>query len=155
MKKEIIYPFFLQCCKFTQDLYWEIVFENLAYGKTPYGTYLTDDYFCCNFKNKDFSYKLDKENPEKIYKDIYKLLVKKLNLVSHNERLEKIKKITEIENEKKESRQNWTSIKKKSVKDLFIEKYAIEMKNKYNLTVEQTNYLISYIFIGLSFKILN
>ena len=35
IKKEIIYPVFLECCEFSSDTFWANVFEDLAYGKTP------------------------------------------------------------------------------------------------------------------------
>ena len=35
------------------------IFEDLAYGKTPYGAYFNKDFLCCSFKGKEFSYKLD------------------------------------------------------------------------------------------------
>ena len=62
IKKEIIYPIFLECCQYTTDIFWENVFEDLSYGKTPYGTYITKDFLCCNYKEKEFSYKIEKNN---------------------------------------------------------------------------------------------
>ena len=56
---ELIYPFFIDCCKYTDDIFWKFVFEDLAYGKTPYGIYLTKNFLCCNYKGKEFSYKID------------------------------------------------------------------------------------------------
>ena len=75
MKKEIIYPVFLECCQFTIDSFWENIFEDLAYGKTPYGTYINKDFLCCSYKDKEFSYKIERKDSEKLYKDIYNLLV--------------------------------------------------------------------------------
>jgi hypothetical protein len=59
-----------------------------------------------------------------------------------------------IEEEIKESRKNWTSIRKKNIKDLLIENYVIDMKNKYSLTVKQSKYLLSVIFIAMIFKVI-
>ena len=63
IKREIIYPIFLECCQFTDDKFWENVFEDLAYGKTPYGTYISKDFLCCSYKKKEFSYKIEKKLP--------------------------------------------------------------------------------------------
>ena len=63
IKREIVYPIFLECCQFTDDKFWENVFEDLAYGKTPYGTYISKDFLCCSYKKKEFSYKIEKKLP--------------------------------------------------------------------------------------------
>ena len=47
---ELVYPFFLKCCEYTDDIFWKFVFEDLAYGKSPYGTYITKNFLCCNYK---------------------------------------------------------------------------------------------------------
>ena len=44
IKKEIVYPVFLECCEFSVDSFWENIFEDLAYGKTPYGTYINKNF---------------------------------------------------------------------------------------------------------------
>ena len=74
IKKEILYPVFLECLQFINDAFWENIFEDLAYGKTPYGTYINKDFLCCNYKNKEFSYKIEKKDPKTLYNDIYSLL---------------------------------------------------------------------------------
>ena len=40
------------------------------------------------------------------------------------------------------------------MKELLIELYVTKMKNKYFLTLEQTRYLISIIYIGILFKVI-
>jgi hypothetical protein len=47
-KREIAYPVFLEACQYTEDAYWENIFEELAYGKAPYGTYISKDFLCCS-----------------------------------------------------------------------------------------------------------
>lgn len=153
-KKEIIYPIFLECCQYTNDIFWENIFEELAYGKTPYGTYISKDFLCCNYKDKEFSYKIEKKKSCQLYNDIYSLLYKKLGLLSPRDKMRKKIDFYNIEEEIKESRKNWTSIRKKNIKDLLIENYVIDMKNKYSLTVKQSKYLLSVIFIAMIFKVI-
>lgn len=153
-KKEIIYPIFLECCQYTNDIFWENIFEELAYGKTPYGTYISKDFLCCNYKDKEFSYKIEKKKSIQLYNDIYSLLSKKLGLLSPRDKMKKKIDFYNIEEEIKESRKNWTSIRKKNIKDLLIENYVIDMKNKYSLTVKQSKYLLSVIFIAMIFKVI-
>ena len=153
-KKEIIYPIFLECCQYTDDIFWENIFEDLAYGKTPYGTYISKDFLCCNYKDKEFSYKIEKKKSTQLYSDIYLLLSKKLGLLSPRDRIKKKIDFYNIEEEIKESRKSWTSIRKKNIKDLLIENYVIDMKNKYSLSIRQSKYLLSIIFIAMIFKVI-
>lgn len=154
IKKEILYPIFLECCQFTTDIFWENVFEDLSYGKCPYGTYISKDSLCCNYKDKEFNYKIEQKDPHQLYNDIYNLLSKKLGLLSQRDKLKKKIDFYNIEEEIKEGRKNWSSIRKKNIKDLCIEKYVIDMKNKYSLSVKQTKYLLSVIFIAMVFKVI-
>lgn len=155
IKKEILYPMFLECLEYATDNFWENVFEDLAYGKSPYGTYISKNFLCCNYKNKEFSYKIENKNAEQLYNDVYNLLTKKLGLLSVRDKLNKKIDFFNIEEELKNTRKNWNSIRKKNIKDLLIENFVINMKNEYSLTISQTKKLISNIFIGMIFKIIN
>jgi len=53
--KEIVYPIFLECCQHADNMFWENIFEKLAYGKTPYGTYISNNFLCCGYKDKKFT----------------------------------------------------------------------------------------------------
>jgi hypothetical protein len=154
IKKEIIYPIFLECCQYSNDIFWENIFEDLAYGKTPYGTYISKGFLCCNYKDKEFSYKIEQKDSEQLYKDIYLLLSKKLGLLSQRDKMKKKIDFFNIEEHLKEGRKNWSSIRKKNIKDLLIENYVLDMKNKHLLTLKQTQYLLSIIFIAMIFKVI-
>ena len=54
MKRELLYPFFIDCCAFTEDKFWKSVFEDLAYGIAPYGAYVSKGAIMCNYKDKEF-----------------------------------------------------------------------------------------------------
>ena len=152
IKKDIIYPIFLECSQFITDKFWENIFEDLAYGKSPYGTYITKGSLTCKYKDKEFIYKIEKKDVKTLYTEVYVLLSKKLGLLSHQDKLNKKIDFENIENEIKEGRKNWTSIRKKNIKDLIIENYVISMKNKFSLNIKQAKYLLSIIFIGMVFK---
>ena len=154
IKKDIIYPIFLECSQFILDKFWENIFEDLAYGKSPYGTYISKGSLTCKYKDKEFIYKIEKKDPKILYNEVYLLLTKKLGLLSHQDKLNKKIDFENIENEIKEGRKNWNSIKKKNSKDLLIENYVITMKNKYFLSMKQSKYLLSIIFIGMVLKII-
>tara|TARA_B110000908_G_scaffold164477_1_gene212594 strand:- start:108 stop:773 length:666 start_codon:yes stop_codon:yes gene_type:complete len=154
IKKEIIYPVFLECCEFAIDAFWENVFEDLAYGKTPYGTYINKNFLCCSYKNKEFSYKIERKDPKTLYDDIYRLLTKKLGILSQKEKVKKRVDFHKTESRIKEFRQEWGNIRKKNIKDLLIQRYVVDMKNKHSLTIKQAKYLLSVIFIAIVFKVI-
>ena len=152
-KREIAYPVFLEACQYTEDAYWENIFEELAYGKAPYGTYISKDFLCCSYKRKEFSYKIEKKDAKTVFEDVYNLLTNKLGLLSQREKLDKRKAFSEYEDTIKDSRQTWTDIKKKNIKELLIELYVVRMKKKHSLSLKQSRHLLSIITIALCFKV--
>jgi hypothetical protein len=82
-------------------------------------------------------------------------LVKKLGLLSIRDKLNKKIDFNNIEEELKLVRKNWNNIRKKNIKDMLIENFAIKMKNKYSLNLKQSRKLISSIFIGMIFKVIS
>ena len=155
IKKDIVYPIFIECCTYTTDTFWETIFEDLAYGKTPYGTYISKDFLSCKYKKKDFSYKIERKHPQIIYNEVYDLLANKLGLLSQQEKNKKKKIFIDMENNLKDSRKNWNDIKKKNIKELLIELYVTRMKNTFSLSIFQARYLASIIYMAMIFKIIN
>ena len=150
---ELVYPFFIECCKYTDDIFWKFVFEDLAYGKTPYGIYLTKNFLCCNYKGKQFSYKIDsKKNKKILFEEIYNILHKKFGLLSKDDKIKRKQLFENTEAQIQDNNKNWNKIRKKSIKQNIIEKYAIDMKCKYNLSNIQMKKLFSIIIIGMIFK---
>jgi hypothetical protein len=152
VKKEIIYPFFLECCQYADDTFWENIFEELAYGKPPYGTYISKDFLCCSYRNKEFSYKIERKAPEVLHADVYKLLTEKLGILSYREKAQKKLDFHELEKTIQESRSDWSNIRKKNIKDVMYERYVIDMKNEHNLTLKQCKHLLATILVSIMFK---
>ena len=154
VKKEIIYPIFFECFKYIQDTFWETVFEDLAYGKTPYGTYISKGFLSCSYKDKEFSYKIENKNPEILYNDVFDLLSNKLGLQSQREKNKKKQDLQLFEDELKDYRKSWNNIRRKNIKDLLIEQYVMDMKNKHHFDIKQSQYLLSVIYISMIFKVI-
>ena len=154
---ELVYPFFIKCCQYTDDLFWQFIFEDLAYAKSPYGTYITKNFLCCNYKDKEFSYKIDsKKDPEVIYNEIYSLLKNKFGLLSEKDKLIKRKIFNNTnQNAVKGITLGWKNIKKKNIKNIIIENYVIKKKKEHNLSNHRSKYLLSIIMIALIFKNIN
>lgn len=185
VKRELLYPFLLECIQYCPDSFWESLFEDLAYGSPPMGAYISKNFLCCSYKNREFAYKLERKdvsvanptsgrevsvgNPsvsaddpieepdtrtgaEILYNDIYTLLTEKLGVFSQKEKLKKRLAFKDFENSVRNSQQDWSSIKKKTVKNSLYEQYVIDMKNKHKLTVKTARYLLALIMTCLLFK---
>lgn len=152
MLRDIVYPFFLECIKHTSDPYWKSIFEDLAYGLSPYSTYISRDTIICNYKDKEFAYRIQKKQSEVLFEEVSTLFKTKLKLLSPTEILSNKNDLfflheNTIYNE-------WSSIKKKNIKETIVENFAIDMKNKHFLSAQQTKYLINVIFIALIFRVI-
>ena len=110
--KEILYPYFLECTKFTNgDNYWSSIFENLSYGICPYGIYIKNNNLCCNHKINKFRYSLLNKDSETLYKDIYKLF-SDIGLMSKKD------KLSIYNNNNNLSNTDWSFIKKRVLRIL-------------------------------------
>ena len=149
MKNDLIYPIFIECCQYTTDPYWVSIFGDLAYGRTPYGVYISKGFLCCNYKTKGFSYKIEKKDPDVMFKEVYGLLTTKMGLHSFAEKEDqKVLFYGSINVDK----QNWGNIRKKHTKEILIEKFILEMKNKHNINLNDARKLFSLVCIALLFK---
>ncbi len=153
--KEIIYPHFLHCCQETEDLYWKYIFEDLSYGRAPYGVYFTKGFMCCGFKGKEFSYRVDPNIPiPQLFKEVKTILKSKLGIQSSSDILssrEKFEKTSErlALNEC----DDWNLIKKKEVKCLLLENFIISQSKSLNRM--QQKKLLSSLMLAIQLKIIN
>ena len=146
MTTKLVYPVFLECCKYTNDNFWKYIFEDLAYKKTPYGIYIYCDYICCNYKGKEFNYKIDPvKNSKDLFDDIYSLFNKRFELLSEKDKLTR-------RNLFEESDDKILHLKKNKYNTIF--RYIIDMKLKWELTLDQANKLLSYIMLAFLLKLL-
>ncbi len=132
----LVHPIFIKCIKYTEDIFWKSIFEDLSYGKCPYGIYIYNDHICCNYKDKKFSYKIDcSKDPEIIYNDVYTIFKNKFGLLSKTDKLYKDKLLLNTQNKLSDNLNNdWSYIKKKNIKTIFLEKYVIKNTKKYGLS---------------------
>lgn len=154
-RRELVYPVFLECSSLCKDPFWQNIFEELAYSKPPYGIYFSKGYLCCAYKGKEFTYKIESKPAEIITDEIYNLLSKKIGMLSSIEKIRNRQIFSEMEQNIQQSRTCWSSIKKKTTKDLLVELYVTRMQIEHNLNIVQTRYLHSVILNALTFKTLN
>jgi hypothetical protein len=146
IKKTIIYPSFLECCQFTTDSFWKNIFEDLSYGKTPIGAYIRNGVLYCKKKKKDFRYRIDFTDPKRLYHTIYKFFNSKLNLMTIEKKDEAKKCFNQAKEIIKKKYENWSTIKRKNVKNILIEKFIINSKGD-EFSVEDCEKVISMIQI--------
>jgi hypothetical protein len=149
----ILHPVFLQCCRLTVDKFWENIFEDLAYGITPYGSYINNDAVSCKTKTGAVSSVIiDKNNIQQTHDRIYNMFSSTLNILSPAERLETQNNFKKIEEDSKTTRVQWIDIKKKNIKDVLIDIFVVDMKAKHNISIQQARYLRSMIHTAMLFK---
>lgn len=138
--KDLKYPHFLKCIEFTDDIYWRNIFEELAFGIPPYNTFIRKEYLISNIKNKEFNYKIDKdEDSKKVFNDLYDILYNKFGLISD---------IQIKEDEISFENHN----KKKTLKYSVIEEYCNSMRQKHDLSTSITKKLLNYINLSLTIR---
>lgn len=154
MKNMILYPIFIKCLCFINDPFWRFIYEDMAYGKCPFGIYLQKNYLCCCIKNKEFTYKLeeDKEAAE-IYKDTFHLLKFRVGILSEKEKL--IQREKAFRNRLAVKKDEWTNVKKKMIRDTLLEHFVLQKSIQYGLSVNVAKKVLSLLIIGLMFKTLN
>ena len=150
-KKEICYPIFLKVAQLSSDTFWNYLYEDMAYGITPFGTYIDKDAIYCRFKGKQFNFNFKNKSCEEINKQLTHILKSKLNICSKIDHLSKREKFDII---LKNSSMEWKNIKKKNIKDILIENFVIRGKYDYDLTISQTQRILRMINIAFYFKLI-
>lgn len=153
LKRDVIYPIFLKCLVFAEDMFWKETFEEFSYGNCVHGAYISKGYICSSLKGKEFVYKFADKPETKIYSDITKLLKEKLNIMSKNDKKILIEEFEEVERQLKSLKNlEWCNIKKKSVKDIMFQNYLINMKKVYSLRDSQIKKIYNFINLGIMLK---
>lgn len=153
LKHEVVYPIFLRCIKYAVDPFWQNIFEELAYNNCVQGSYISKGFFCSNIKGKEFNYKFTDKTDIVIYNEIVKLLRDKLNIMSKNDRKNILEEVELIEKELELYKKvEWSSIKKKSIKDILIQNFLIKVKYSYDIKNVQIKKLYNLINLGLMLK---
>ena len=153
--KEIIYPHFLHCCQETEDHYWKYIFEDLSYGRAPYGVYFTKGSMCCGFKGKEFSYRVDPNIPvPQLFKEVKTILKSKLGIQSSSDILSSREKFEKTSEQLAlHECDDWNLLKKKEVRSLLLENFIISQNSGFNRA--QQKKLLSSLMLAIQLKIIN
>ena len=148
----IVYPVFLHSSFLCGDDFWKKIFEELAYGISPYGTFFDGNAICCRYKSQNFLFNFTNQTPIEVYTKLKLIFQSKLKLKSKLDHFNDKRIFLSVLS--KQSCNEWVQIKKKNIKDILIEMYVIDMKNKHHLSVIQMKQLFSIIMLGFHFKLL-
>ena len=146
IKREITHPIFLKMASEMDDTFWKYIYEDLSYGKCPYGIYLQNEYICSFLKDKEFSYKID-ETSQNILSDIHNLLKNKAGILSEKE---KIKKKEEFFTNKINKLNN-----KKYLRENLIQSFVLKMSEKFDINIEISKKIINFLFVGFMLKVIS
>lgn len=151
---DVVHPIFLSCCSHTTDPYWIDIFTKLAYNQTPYGIILNEEYISCKIPDRNFTYKINNDIDSKImYEELYVILKDKYGLESDSDRMEKSVRYNNASNTQNiDTIQNWTEIRKRSIKDRFIYDFAREIGKECSLNDTQVKDLVHNIYNGFITK---
>lgn len=146
IKREITHPIFLKMASEMDDTFWKYIYEDLSYGKCPYGIYLQNEYICSFLKDKEFSYKID-ETSQNLLSDIHNLLKNKAGILSEKE---KIKKKEEFFTNKINKLNN-----KKYLRENLIQSFVLKMSEKFDINIEISKKIINFLFVGFMLKVIS
>lgn len=153
-KNLVLYPIFLECCKYTTDEFWKNMFEHMSYGKCPSCIYISNNTIYSSNKKKPFSFIIpsDKQSHE-VFSELKDLLMKNTSLCSVADTKAKREKIkAKVNKDEITDETSWTEIRKKNMKEIFIIKFVLRMKSKYRLSWDAARELYSIIQIGFLIK---
>lgn len=150
----VTHPIFLKCCQYLTDPFWVYLFEDMAYGKCPYGIILKDNCVYSVLKNREFTYSLeeDKKDVEKICEELCQIFSSKLQIFSEKDHFRYRNECQSYVTNYMNNLSNWNDIRKKNLKDLLLEQYSLSQKEKFQYNFVFTRKLFAIIFIGIQFK---
>ena len=130
-RREIVYPFFLHCCRETDDRFWKFVFEDLSYGKAPYGSYFSRGFLCCSFKGREFSYRIDPYLATNLLLfEVKDVLQNRLGLRSYSDLQAQRDRFEREASQSLSACDSWVSVKRKEVKNLLLTVFVAEGPGK-------------------------
>jgi hypothetical protein len=149
---KIVYPYFLQCSSFSKDVFWKKIFVELAHGKPPHGVFFSrQTYLNCKVRGKMFSVNIIERQPWELFNDVVNLLQNRAGIMPISERIE----ASGHDTGSSVSIDNWSEIRKKTVRTQMFELFVLDAQRKYNLSWEQTAQILSLVQLYLSCKILS
>ncbi len=151
--RTIQYPIFLASRDCTQDPFWKQLFEKLAYGEPPKGTFFEKDTLCSTLKKREFVYPFGGKEAEQIYDELYYILTSVFAISKGEVSVSKKQEFERFTSSLRRCEENWSAIKQKNVRESLILIFISRAMKQFSLSVEQAQDLQYFIHIGLLLKI--
>jgi hypothetical protein len=148
MSQEILYPVFIDISTQIDDGFWKSILVDLGYGICPKGSFISKGNLCCYKKTEKILYNIESFTLN--IDDVVLFLKQNTSLRSQKEKSKVLEELRKYNNMK--DIPSWTSIKKKSLKDVLIERYILSIRKIYNLNYEEISSIKSDILIAIAFK---
>lgn len=145
---------FLKASNFTLDPYWIQVFQDASKHKFPKGCSIDSQQKQFYIKKGKFNTIIKLEtDPQLLFCQVKKCFQEKLDVKSNLDNMLSIVESDTLSTNFQETlTKDWANIKQKKIKESFIRKYILELKEYYFLTPEETKNLTIIIKIGFSFN---
>jgi len=156
-KREVLYPVFEQCVQHTTDDFWKNIFENFSMGKCPKGLYISKDTIYSSNKKKGVFYNIPQyesiAQSKNVFSEVRNILMNELSICSNIDIDNKKREISET-NKPGEINDDtvWSEIRKKNTREIYIIKFVLRMKRKYNLDWHNTQDLYSLVHTSFIYK---
>lgn len=129
-----LYPILGECGDICTDDFWKHFYRDLSVGKTPRGIYISNGTVHTSNKRGGFSYSITDKAPAVIVRELHHLLTTHTSICSRRDVNKKRRFIEELEEELDQyDHGKWTSIKRKSVRQVLIINFVIELERQYSL----------------------
>lgn len=131
-EKDVIYPILQECMTLEKESGWAELFNNMSRGMCPKGIIIQNGTVSGSISKKNtIKYNFLEDSPEVIIDNIKSMFSNLLNVQSDNKK--RNKEFDDINEQYNDFvSMQWKSIKKKAIKDLLLQNYIIELKNKFN-----------------------
>jgi hypothetical protein len=138
-QKEIIYPILKECSLIVKDRFWKQFYEDLSSGKSTKGLYISNGVIQTSNKRNGFYYPITDKAPEVIVTELHRLLTTHTNICSRKDLNQKLSIVKVLKKELSEyDNSEWTSIKRKNVRNMLIVEYAIRLHKELELSWAST-----------------
>ncbi len=155
----IIHPCFNECQDYTLDQFWKDIFFSCACNKFPRGIRYDGSTRTLSIRtpvpggrNRTEVINLP-EKSEDAYTVLMQVFREKLGIFSSKDLQIKKQELDEIQIRRRVDMDcEWKKLKPRSIKDLMIMNYILNLKQKYDLSVKETKKLFITIQLGFQFK---
>ena len=150
--KDILYPIFLKCSEIIDETFWVNIFENMAYGMCPTGVHIKSNHVYINVKQKSPRVVSMDSSCEYFFNTLLENMKSMLYISSKKDDMINKNIFYQTQTKLLTNSNDWSKIRKRSIRNIMLENYVSELKQKYNLTIKETRVILSVIKMYITFN---